>query len=453
MLILSWLLQTFNANAQKTDHATYDSDTLPHYRVMMDSFSNALDSVNAGKFLLKTDPYIFLFEGIPPDSMGVFLSANYLLRVADREKYVELYRSAYQSPKTAAYRTFELMEKEDQSLRLSNDTLRTTVDNDKIRISDSIHFDYLYKYVRKNGWPSIKNGSLYASIIALHDHEHHEFYLPFIKNAVASGAVNNSILQLMLQWIQSKKNQDQNLYLIKEHKYVRFDVSSLVVNQLPSAEVIAQINITLGKYCPVRTMLAAECNDNQLFVSMTNREDRYILSSFFRELTQNNCNTKEVDAWQQGTWSIHYLHADSPAIKVYFYIIPLDSVISHPARLSQIDSGDDPGIFNSQQIHFDRNKSTLAPKSVRFLSEYAEWLNKHTEIRVEITGHTDNDGTDRNNLRLSRERAQAVKNELVKLGIDRRRIAIKGYGANMPASSNITQKGKADNRRVELIKL
>jgi outer membrane protein OmpA-like peptidoglycan-associated protein len=72
---------------------------------------------------------------------------------------------------------------------------------------------------------------------------------------------------------------------------------------------------------------------------------------------------------------------------------------------------------------------------------------------VKIVGHTESDGSDADNLSLSKRRAESVKNSLVKdFGIDASRFAIDGKGESQPVDKNTTAEGKANNRRVEFIK-
>ena len=87
------------------------------------------------------------------------------------------------------------------------------------------------------------------------------------------------------------------------------------------------------------------------------------------------------------------------------------------------------------------------------LKEISEVLKKYPEIKVNIVGHTDSDGSDAANLELSKKRAAAVKDALAKdFGIDASRMNSDGKGETVPVADNKTKEAKAQNRRVEFIK-
>lgn len=104
-------------------------------------------------------------------------------------------------------------------------------------------------------------------------------------------------------------------------------------------------------------------------------------------------------------------------------------------------------------ITFDVNKSTLKPESMGVLNEVVKLMKSKPELKFEIGGHTDSDGNDAANLSLSQARADAVKKQLITLGIDGSRLTTKGYGEAKPISNNTSAEGKASNRRVEFVKM
>ena len=112
------------------------------------------------------------------------------------------------------------------------------------------------------------------------------------------------------------------------------------------------------------------------------------------------------------------------------------------------------GRFVTNGILFDVNSDNIKPESGTVLKEMATTLQENPTVRVKIIGHTDSDGADATNLALSQKRAAAVKTALSSFyGIDANRMETDGKGESQPLNKNATPAEKAQNRRVEFIKL
>ena len=106
----------------------------------------------------------------------------------------------------------------------------------------------------------------------------------------------------------------------------------------------------------------------------------------------------------------------------------------------------------SHGIHFDVNKATLRPESMGTINAIVKMMQALPEIKIEIGGHTDSDGDDAVNLKLSLDRANAVQKEILALGITADRMTTKGYGETKAIGDNSNLQGKAQNRRIEFLK-
>ncbi len=100
-------------------------------------------------------------------------------------------------------------------------------------------------------------------------------------------------------------------------------------------------------------------------------------------------------------------------------------------------------------VFFDFNSAHLRPESYPELDRFAQFIKTHPNLLIEISGHTDSVGTAQYNIKLSTERAQAVKTYLVNKGCNPKQLVVKGYGFSKPVATNQTEEGRQKNRRVE----
>ena len=101
-------------------------------------------------------------------------------------------------------------------------------------------------------------------------------------------------------------------------------------------------------------------------------------------------------------------------------------------------------------MYFALNKALIQPRSFTLLDAVVAVLQAHPEIeKIRIEGHTDSQGNDAYNKKLSQRRADAVMAYLVKKGVAAARLEAMGYGEEQPKAANDTKEGRATNRRVE----
>ncbi len=108
--------------------------------------------------------------------------------------------------------------------------------------------------------------------------------------------------------------------------------------------------------------------------------------------------------------------------------------------------------FVTLHVNFETGKSAINPDSAGTLDGAAAALKAAGDLRIEVAGHTDNVGAPEANLKLSQDRAEAVRAALVARGVKADRLTAKGYGQASPVADNRTEDGRAKNRRVELVK-
>ncbi|WP_373017388.1 OmpA family protein [Thiomicrorhabdus sp.] len=118
-----------------------------------------------------------------------------------------------------------------------------------------------------------------------------------------------------------------------------------------------------------------------------------------------------------------------------------------PAPVVEKVKEDAPAAFRG---FFENNKSELKPAAKEELDIYADYMTRHPETKIKVTGHTDSAGTKAYNQGLSERRAAAVKTYLESKEIDGARIETAGMGETSPVATNSTKEGRAQNRRVEI---
>ena len=192
----------------------------------------------------------------------------------------------------------------------------------------------------------------------------------------------------------------------------------------------------------------------------------------------------EPDASSKGTgWHHIALSFNQRALKVYFdqtRVLNIPNLEKKPTEmsisaLSHGSAKGDPALIKNiriakggvelydrlltdgkiitRGIQFDVGKSTLKPESMGVINEIANLMKQHPDVKFSVEGHTDSDGDEAFNLKLSEARALAVKDALVELGIDASQLETKGWGESKPLDNNSTPEGKANSRRVEFVKI
>jgi outer membrane protein OmpA-like peptidoglycan-associated protein len=139
------------------------------------------------------------------------------------------------------------------------------------------------------------------------------------------------------------------------------------------------------------------------------------------------------------------------AEQVYVYMSNLRVAVGAPDTRSKLIT---EGKFVTHGIYFDSGSDKIKPESYGVLKDIAAVLSQNPDVKITIIGHTDSDGEDSMNLKLSKLRAASVRNSLSSdFGIDAVRMQTDGKGEAQPVGPNNTLVEKANNRRVEFIKI
>lgn len=107
-------------------------------------------------------------------------------------------------------------------------------------------------------------------------------------------------------------------------------------------------------------------------------------------------------------------------------------------------------VFIVKNLHFATNKTRILSRSEEALNDLYMYLARNPQVRIKITGHTDNVGKDAANQKLSDGRANAVMQDLIERGIAPERLQAEGRGETQPIDTNDTEEGRQNNRRVEI---
>ena len=149
-----------------------------------------------------------------------------------------------------------------------------------------------------------------------------------------------------------------------------------------------------------------------------------------------------------------HLVINNDAQQVIFYLIDEKGMVQQleVSATEMADALKKDGRIALHGLLFDTGKDTLKKESDPVLAEILALLKGDATLKLSIDGHTDNAGNAKANLALSKKRAESVKKYLVGKGVDGNRLTTGGFGDTKPVADNGTDEGKAQNRRVELVK-
>ncbi len=167
--------------------------------------------------------------------------------------------------------------------------------------------------------------------------------------------------------------------------------------------------------------------------------ERFLTLGNFRTFNHSNVrNREQINAILQGA----YYYIDDVSVTA------LDED-KQPAKPQPKQLPEEGQVVTLWNLFFATGKSEVLPQSHNELYRLRRLMEENPTMKIELRGHTDNQGTSEFNRRLSEARAQAVADYLVAHGIDKARLTTVGFGKTMPIDSNDTAEGRSRNRRVE----
>jgi OOP family OmpA-OmpF porin len=141
-----------------------------------------------------------------------------------------------------------------------------------------------------------------------------------------------------------------------------------------------------------------------------------------------------VDSTKYGVIAIRELQPDEDFAEPFNV-----TVMFEPAKSYRLDN-----------VYFDFGRFTLRSESFKELDELVSYMKWRENEKIELAGHTDNIGNANENQKLSEQRAEAIRQYLIKKGVPASRVTAKGYGSLQPVADNSTYEGRQLNRRTEV---
>ena len=132
-------------------------------------------------------------------------------------------------------------------------------------------------------------------------------------------------------------------------------------------------------------------------------------------------------------------------------ILEMEAMVQEITANEMLDALNKNG-YIALNILFETGKSAIQSASLPIVDQILELMKSEATLKISIEGHTDNVGDAVSNKKLSNDRAKAVMDALIAKGIDKTRMAYVGWGQEKPVADNRTEEGRAQNRRVEIVK-
>lgn len=244
--------------------------------------------------------------------------------------------------------------------------------------------------------------------------------------------------------------------MVKKQILIQTKQKKIMLKNILFGFFICTAVATIQAQTPKPQLIATE-SEALLHILLTDMEDRPRGLEKLVITGQNSQKSYEVTTQKDGKFDILLPEGDTYSVRVKGW--------GEGKEFTTFDLENTPGIidaalslgyepeksFTLENVHFQTAKATLKPESLPSLNELVELLQRKQSIHLQIAGHTDNEGDDLANQKLSEARAKAVVDYLVSKGVLAKRLISKGFGESQPVADNQTPEGRAKNRRTEAL--
>lgn len=320
---------------RQTAFATADTLTLQEKQMLAEAYSKSTlgdcqrffhyskmhDTAKASEYLLKTNPYLLMWEWRDAPNADSMLR-NEALTDDARKTFATIYYKQRNGKRSESYIAFNDMTIEDQAVRNSMDKCGDTTScrllAKRMHITDSIHAAYLYNYVQHHGWPSLEDGSMPAMLLAIHDHAHHTFYKPYIQAAVQKGQADLSGLMLINMFIRNSSSDGALEKALASGNVIKYNISEMLSDRMPAA--LGRIQKKVKELCgkKYKYIYLFDTQRQVEFEDWTTKEQHSqndIIIRFQKEL-QPFCKTSFVF---DDVWTVKYHPSEKKALYLLFY--------------------------------------------------------------------------------------------------------------------------------------
>lgn len=246
---------------------------------------------------------------------------------------------------------------------------------------------------------------------------------------------------------------DKNTVNLRDKKYAYYFFDDFSIKPLENCndcpcvpqnmDVVVMDSLYTGGLDPRTGVFKGKVNDGKISLGIQGGTTPYTVS------WSNNMSGPKLTGLPAGTYN--YIVKDKYNCTSKGKIVFKEPEVNTDTASNNLMNIQEGAAIVLKNIFFEYNKTNLLPASFPELDKVVTFIKETDAKLIEISGHTDSDGSDAYNKTLSQGRAKSVVNYLISKGIEATRLQAAGYGESRPIDTNLTTTGKAQNRRVEFL--